>query len=453
MERARRIDFDCYVHTDPQTERGGAALRQADRRARRRPRARSHTFHWGETLIELRADAHAVAPGQPGHRARLGRRGPSSRSSRPPAPATCRAPRAAAARAGRRRRPSAARQSPGCRGRRPGHQRGGGPRARDQPAARARLRVHHRHRARSSACPTCAPATISTSTGSGSASRGAYYVKQGRARARPQRLHHALRGRAACSTAAPEGRHDEAADPRASPPTSATTAARSASSSTTHDPRRRGPGQGCASPGFPTRWRPTGCRVAQLYAGNGYGFCLGARDRRPRCWSRSSTGDMRFPIVLGSLYNGATSPPWPANGRDPEGDPDQGRPPHPDRGPGRPGEDRDRRRPGQQQLDDRQRRPTPSRSPHSATSPSRRRRQAHACRATAGVEISSPGAVSDPRRDDRAELMGQPAAKQNDQVVGIDIHIVMVPSRRAARSRRRCRTRSPGRSRAALSRT
>jgi phage protein D len=52
LERASRIDFDCYIHTYPRTEE--AVLRfvkPTDQRAG--PRARSHAFRWGETLMSF----------------------------------------------------------------------------------------------------------------------------------------------------------------------------------------------------------------------------------------------------------------------------------------------------------------------------------------------------------------------------------------------------------------
>lgn len=50
------------------------------------------------------------------------------------------------------------------------------------------------------------------------------------------------------------------------------------------------------------------CRVAQLYAGNGYGsvFVPEVGDEVIVAFVH---GDMRFPIVLGGLYNGADKPP------------------------------------------------------------------------------------------------------------------------------------------------
>ena len=53
-----------------------------------------------------------------------------------------------------------------------------------------------------------------------------------------------------------------------------------------------------------TEW----CRVAQPYAGNGYGFVF-VPEQETRCWSRFVHGDMRVPIILGGLYNGKDKPP------------------------------------------------------------------------------------------------------------------------------------------------
>ena len=52
MERAKRIDFDCFVADRPGHRRGHAPLRAPDRRARRR-RVRVYEFRWGESLISF----------------------------------------------------------------------------------------------------------------------------------------------------------------------------------------------------------------------------------------------------------------------------------------------------------------------------------------------------------------------------------------------------------------
>jgi phage protein D len=52
MERAKRIDFDCYIHTDPRTERSVLRfMRPTDQRAG--PRATVHDLAWGEGLVSF----------------------------------------------------------------------------------------------------------------------------------------------------------------------------------------------------------------------------------------------------------------------------------------------------------------------------------------------------------------------------------------------------------------
>lgn len=49
MERAKRIDFDCYIHTDPSSDQSVLRfVRPTDERAG--GRIREHGFRWGETL-------------------------------------------------------------------------------------------------------------------------------------------------------------------------------------------------------------------------------------------------------------------------------------------------------------------------------------------------------------------------------------------------------------------
>jgi phage baseplate assembly protein V len=50
------------------------------------------------------------------------------------------------------------------------------------------------------------------------------------------------------------------------------------------------------------------CRVSQLYAGNGYGSCF-VPEIDDEVLVAFVHGDMRFPIVLGGLYNGKDKPP------------------------------------------------------------------------------------------------------------------------------------------------
>jgi len=50
------------------------------------------------------------------------------------------------------------------------------------------------------------------------------------------------------------------------------------------------------------------CRVAQLYAGNGYGAAFGP-EAGDEVLVAFVHGDMRYPIVLGGLYNGKDKPP------------------------------------------------------------------------------------------------------------------------------------------------
>ncbi len=58
------------------------------------------------------------------------------------------------------------------------------------------------------------------------------------------------------------------------------------------------------------------CRVAQLYAGNGYGTTF-VPERGDEVLVAFVHGDMRFPIVVGGLYNGKDKPPSaPMNGKD-----------------------------------------------------------------------------------------------------------------------------------------
>jgi len=52
IERAGRIDFDCYVHTDPDSQESVLRfVKPTDERAG--PRAKSHAFKWGETLMSF----------------------------------------------------------------------------------------------------------------------------------------------------------------------------------------------------------------------------------------------------------------------------------------------------------------------------------------------------------------------------------------------------------------
>ncbi|WP_405809949.1 phage baseplate assembly protein V [Streptomyces sp. NBC_00210] len=61
-----------------------------------------------------------------------------------------------------------------------------------------------------------------------------------------------------------------------------------------------------------TEW----CRVAQPYAGNGYGASF-VPEKGDEVLVAFDQGDMRFPIVIGSLYNGVDKPPTHrASGRD-----------------------------------------------------------------------------------------------------------------------------------------
>jgi phage baseplate assembly protein V len=58
------------------------------------------------------------------------------------------------------------------------------------------------------------------------------------------------------------------------------------------------------------------CRVSQLYAGNGYGSVF-VPEHGDEVLVAFVHGDMRFPIVLGGLYNGTDKPPTaPVNGTD-----------------------------------------------------------------------------------------------------------------------------------------
>ena len=50
------------------------------------------------------------------------------------------------------------------------------------------------------------------------------------------------------------------------------------------------------------------CRVSQLYAGNGYGSCF-VPEEGDEVLVAFIHGDMRFPVVLGGLYNGEDKPP------------------------------------------------------------------------------------------------------------------------------------------------
>jgi phage baseplate assembly protein V len=62
-----------------------------------------------------------------------------------------------------------------------------------------------------------------------------------------------------------------------------------------------------------TEW----CRVAQPYAGNGYGFYW-VPEIDDEVVVAFMHGDMRIPIVVGGLYNGLDRPPFSRNGRDPK---------------------------------------------------------------------------------------------------------------------------------------
>ncbi|RSM64732.1 type IV secretion protein Rhs [Actinoplanes sp. ATCC 53533] len=57
-------------------------------------------------------------------------------------------------------------------------------------------------------------------------------------------------------------------------------------------------------PGTVTDW----CPVVQPYAGGGYGFCF-VPEQGDEVLVAFVHGDMRFPIVLGGLYNGVDKPP------------------------------------------------------------------------------------------------------------------------------------------------
>jgi uncharacterized protein involved in type VI secretion and phage assembly len=58
------------------------------------------------------------------------------------------------------------------------------------------------------------------------------------------------------------------------------------------------------------------CRISQLYAGNGYGSVF-TPEKGDEVLVAFVHGDMRFPIVLGGLYNGVDRPPTSrTNGRD-----------------------------------------------------------------------------------------------------------------------------------------
>lgn len=59
------------------------------------------------------------------------------------------------------------------------------------------------------------------------------------------------------------------------------------------------------------------CRVAQPYAGKGYGFYW-VPEIDDEVVVAFMHGDMRIPIVVGSLYNGVDRPPITRNGRDPK---------------------------------------------------------------------------------------------------------------------------------------
>lgn len=58
------------------------------------------------------------------------------------------------------------------------------------------------------------------------------------------------------------------------------------------------------------------CRVSQLYAGNGYGAAF-VPEKGDEVAVAFVHGDMRFPIVIGGLYNGKDKPPAaPVDGKD-----------------------------------------------------------------------------------------------------------------------------------------
>ena len=102
MERAKRIDFDCFVLTDPDTgEDTLYFVKPPD--GREDTRTRVLRLRVGQEPDQLHPEAHALAPGEQGDRARLGSRAPSRRSSTPPRPPTC--PAAAGAGPAARRRP------------------------------------------------------------------------------------------------------------------------------------------------------------------------------------------------------------------------------------------------------------------------------------------------------------------------------------------------------------
>ena len=68
------------------------------------------------------------------------------------------------------------------------------------------------------------------------------------------------------------------------------------------------------------------CRVVQPYAGNGYGAVF-VPEEGDEVLVAFVHGDMRFPIVLGGLYNGQDKPPTDRTDQQgPEDDPDQARP-------------------------------------------------------------------------------------------------------------------------------
>jgi phage baseplate assembly protein V len=59
------------------------------------------------------------------------------------------------------------------------------------------------------------------------------------------------------------------------------------------------------------------CRVAQLYAGNGYGAYF-VPEKNDEVLVAFVHGYMRIPIIIGGLYNGKDKPPKARNGDDPK---------------------------------------------------------------------------------------------------------------------------------------
>ena len=190
----------------------------------------------------------------------------------------------------------------GHRRRRAGAEPGGGARARHEPAARARLRVHHRQRAGDR---PARPAARRQRRSRRPRERfsGRYYVKK---------VEHTI-GNSGYITQFDVRRvlrrgRQVSADAALADHRPALLRRRRGHRRRRRRPGGRGPRQASSFPWFDDEMVSEWCRVAQPYAGNGYGVFL-VPEVGDEVLVAFIHGDMRLPIVLGGLYNGQDKPP------------------------------------------------------------------------------------------------------------------------------------------------